>query len=88
MSVAALLMAAGESTRMGSPKPLLLWDGENLIRYQVRQLKEAGANHIVAVLGHGAIHDPVIAGKHHKRITYVQRGVTHFIKADFSDNMA
>lgn len=52
MSIAALLMAAGESTRMGSPKPLLVWDGGTLIEYQVRQLKEAGADHIVVILGH------------------------------------
>src|SRR5688572_6878454 len=52
MSIAALLTAAGESTRMGSPKQLLAWDGGTLIEYQVRQLKEAGADHIVVVLGH------------------------------------
>ncbi len=52
MSIAALLMAAGESTRMGSPKQLLAWDGGTLIEYQVRQLKEAGTDHIVVVLGH------------------------------------
>ncbi|MSQ14343.1 MAG: nucleotidyltransferase family protein [Dehalococcoidia bacterium] len=52
MSIAALLLAAGESTRMGSPKPLLPWNGETLVQYQVRQLRDAGANYIVAVLGH------------------------------------
>lgn len=54
MSIAALLLAAGESTRMGSPKPLLSWEGGTLIEYQVRQLQEAGAHPIIAVLGHAA----------------------------------
>jgi molybdenum cofactor cytidylyltransferase len=53
-SVVALLLAAGESSRMGRPKPLLPWHGEPLIAYQVRQLRCAGAADVVAVLGHEA----------------------------------
>ena len=49
--VRALLFAAGESRRMGSPKPLLPWYGEPLVVYQVRQLREAGAAEVVVVLG-------------------------------------
>lgn len=52
--VAALLLAAGESTRMGSPKPLLAWDGQTLIEYQITELLAAGADEVVAVLGHRA----------------------------------
>jgi len=39
---------------MGSPKPLLDWAGETLIEYQVRQLRHAGVDHVIAVLGHRA----------------------------------
>ena len=39
---------------MGSPKPLLDWAGETLIEYQVRQLRDAGVDHVIAVLGHRA----------------------------------
>lgn len=39
---------------MGSPKPLLDWGGEALIEYQVRQLREAGADPLIVVLGHRA----------------------------------
>lgn len=51
---AAILLAAGESTRMGRSKALLPWDGVPLIAYQVRELRAAGVDDIVVVLGHGA----------------------------------
>lgn len=50
MTVAALLLAAGESTRMGEPKPLLEWQGATLIEYQVEQARQV-ASDIVVVLG-------------------------------------
>jgi molybdenum cofactor cytidylyltransferase len=54
VKVAAILLAAGESTRMGTPKPLLDWFGEALVDYQIRQLREAGCEEVVVVLGHRA----------------------------------
>lgn len=54
MSSAAILLAAGESTRMGRPKALLPWAGTTLIEYQVGQLREAGVSRVVVVLGHEA----------------------------------
>ncbi|MHB1162270.1 MAG: nucleotidyltransferase family protein [Chloroflexota bacterium] len=50
-TVAALLLAAGASSRMGHPKQLLPWMGTTLIAYQVEQLIQAGARPIVVVLG-------------------------------------
>ena len=50
--VSAVLTAAGESTRMGQPKPLLAWRGVTLIEYQVDSLSQAGVSQIVVVLGH------------------------------------
>ncbi len=52
--VSAILSAAGASTRMGRPKPLLPWRGGTLIEFQVRCLLDAGCDEIVAVLGHKA----------------------------------
>ena len=52
--VAAILLAAGESTRMGRPKSLLNWHGQALIEYQVREMLAGGADRVIAVLGHGA----------------------------------
>ncbi|HEY5626090.1 MAG TPA: nucleotidyltransferase family protein [Dehalococcoidia bacterium] len=54
MSVAAILLAAGESRRMGVAKPLLAWRGATLIEYQIAQLHEAGVDDVIAVLGHRA----------------------------------
>ncbi|MGB4861569.1 MAG: nucleotidyltransferase family protein [Tepidiformaceae bacterium] len=52
--ISAILLAAGMSTRMGELKPLLDWDGEPLVCYQVRQLQEAGCDEVIVVLGHKA----------------------------------
>src|SRR3990170_402848 len=54
VTIAALLLAAGESTRMGRLKQLLPWDGEPLVAWQARQLRDGGANDVVVVLGHAA----------------------------------
>ncbi|HEY8490431.1 MAG TPA: nucleotidyltransferase family protein [Dehalococcoidia bacterium] len=51
---AAILLAAGESRRMGQPKALLPWAGRPLITYQIQQLAAAGVERIVVVLGHQA----------------------------------
>ena len=51
--ISAILTAAGESTRMGRPKPLLLWHGVSLIEYQAASLIRAGVAEVVVVLGHG-----------------------------------
>ena len=52
--IAAVLLAAGESTRMGEPKALLPWGAQPLIAHQVSALHEAGYAPLVVVLGHGA----------------------------------
>jgi len=50
----AILLAAGESTRMGRTKALLPWAGAALIEYQVRELRAAGIEDVAVVLGHEA----------------------------------
>lgn len=52
--ISGLILAAGMSTRMGTPKALLDWGGEPLLAYQVNQLKEAGCDEVIVVLGHQA----------------------------------
>jgi molybdenum cofactor cytidylyltransferase len=54
VTIAALLLAAGESTRMGRLKQLLPWEGEPLVAWQARQLRDAGVDEVVVVLGHAA----------------------------------
>ncbi len=53
--ISAVLLAAGESTRMRQPKPLLPWQGKTLLEYQVQALIDAGASEVVVVLGHRAV---------------------------------
>ena len=50
--VSAILTAAGESTRMAQPKPLLPWRGSTLIRCQIDSLLQGGVEEVVVVLGH------------------------------------
>ncbi len=50
--ISSIVLAAGLSTRMGEPKALLDWGGEPLLSYQVRQLKEAGCDEVIVVVGY------------------------------------
>ncbi|MDA0770889.1 MAG: nucleotidyltransferase family protein [Chloroflexi bacterium] len=52
--VSAILQAAGMSTRMGTPKPLLEWHGIPLVEYQIFSLIDAGVDDVLVVLGHNA----------------------------------
>lgn len=52
--VAGVLLAAGESTRMGSNKLLLALDGESLLRRCARRAVAAGLDPVLVVLGHEA----------------------------------
>lgn len=46
--IAAILLAAGNSTRMGRPKPLLEWDGRAFLSHQIGLYRSCGcAPHIV-----------------------------------------
>ena len=49
--IAAILLAAGESTRMGRPKQLLDWKGQPLVAAQTETLLDAGCRPVVVVVG-------------------------------------
>jgi CTP:molybdopterin cytidylyltransferase MocA len=49
---AGVLLAAGESVRMGRPKPLLPWGDTTLVEYQVGEMLGAGLERVIVVLGH------------------------------------
>lgn len=67
---------------MGTPKPLLEWGGETLIEYQARQLREAGVDPLVIVLGHeaervaAALNEPCVVNQRYRdgRATSVRTG--------------
>ena len=50
-SVAAIIVAAGSSSRLGQPKQLILIDGEPLLQRAIRFAQEAGAAPVIVVLG-------------------------------------
>ncbi|MXX93573.1 MAG: nucleotidyltransferase family protein [Chloroflexi bacterium] len=58
MSVEAILLAAGESSRMGKPKALLDWFGESLVNAQICSLIEGGIDRVI-----------VVTGAHHEEIS-------------------
>lgn len=51
-NVSGILLAAGESSRMHTPKGLLDWGGHTLIESQISSLQDAGVSEIIVVLGH------------------------------------
>ena len=69
---AGVLLAAGESSRMGRPKQTLDWLGEPLVVYQTRQLLEVGVGQVVVVLGHeAAVVRPLVEAVEDARLTIV-----------------
>lgn len=50
--ISAILLAAGESTRMGRLKALLPWQDSTLVEYQVESLLGVGVAEVVLVVGH------------------------------------
>ncbi len=53
-SIAAVVLAAGGSTRMGQPKLLLDWRGEPLIHWPVKAALDAGLSPVIVVTGAAA----------------------------------
>lgn len=49
--LAVLILAAGNSSRMGVPKQLLKWKGTNLLQHTINTVSEVDADHIILVLG-------------------------------------
>jgi len=49
-SVHGVILAAGRSSRMGRPKPLLALDGEALVERAVRVLRAGGCSGVIAVV--------------------------------------
>ena len=47
--VPAIVLAAGESSRLGQPKALVQWNGETLVSRAVRLLQEKNCSPIIVV---------------------------------------
>jgi molybdenum cofactor cytidylyltransferase len=54
--LAAVILAAGDSRRMGTPKALLPWGGTTLLEHAIQQARAAQVSDIVVVLGPATQH--------------------------------
>ena len=90
--VFAILLAAGESSRMGQLKALLPWRGVTLLEHQIGSLIAAGVYHVVVVLGHDAnLLKPIVEsadGAHWVLNGDYREGKTTSIKSGMSDLIA
>ncbi len=50
-NISAVVLAAGQSSRLGKPKQLLIWHGTTLLEYTLDCIRESGIEDIVLVLG-------------------------------------
>jgi molybdenum cofactor cytidylyltransferase len=51
MTTSAILLAAGASSRMGEPKPLLSWGDGTLVEWEIAELTRSQVDDIVVVTG-------------------------------------
>ena len=49
--ISAIVLAAGESSRLGKPKQLIPWQGKTLLGYTIQKIRKSGIEDIVLVLG-------------------------------------
>jgi molybdenum cofactor cytidylyltransferase len=81
---AAIVLAAGASSRMGSPKALLAWQGTTLLGHAIRALRAASVEHLVVILGvhHEAIEArvPELADAHVRLNLDEATGRSHSIR--------
>jgi molybdenum cofactor cytidylyltransferase len=54
--ISAIVLAAGESKRMGRSKQMLAWQGKTLLRHVLENLISSTADEIILVLGHEGSH--------------------------------
>jgi len=52
--ISTIILAAGKSSRMKTPKPLLNWGKENLINFQIESLNNSNIEEIIVVIGSNA----------------------------------
>lgn len=53
--IAGIVLAAGSSTRLGTPKQLLEWHGQPLVRWAAQAALDGGLHPVVVVTGSGAV---------------------------------
>ena len=74
-NVGIIILAAGASTRMGSPKQLLFYQGESLINHTIKNAIASICDPVILVLGANAEH--IIAKINQPQITIVKNPDWH-----------
>lgn len=69
--IAAILLAAGRSSRMNYPKPLLEWQGRTLLEHQMDQLAKLPVAEIIVVLGHESDRILEKVSSHDQRVSFI-----------------
>jgi molybdenum cofactor cytidylyltransferase len=72
MGRTAILLAAGKSTRMGSLKGLLPWEGKTLFEHQLMSLEKSLIDEIIVVVGYQAENFMKITKEHSIKTVYNQ----------------
>ena len=81
---AAILLAAGASTRLGNPKQLLPYKGTNLVNHAIRVIEQADLHPVIVVTGaNAALIEEAIIAKHISIVTNYdwQEGIASSIRA-------
>lgn len=84
MSVAAVILAAGNSTRLREPKQLVQLGGERLLERTVRLAREAGLSPIIVVVGARAAEILVQCDLHGVQVVRSERwaeGMSYAVRA-------
>lgn len=84
METAAIILAAGAGTRMKSKKPKVVHEvlGRPLVRWAVEAAKDAGAERVVTVVGHGREQViPLVEGDTTVVVQQAQRGTADAVLA-------
>jgi CTP:molybdopterin cytidylyltransferase MocA len=84
LAIPAIILAAGESRRLGVPKQVIEFQGETLLTRAVRAAREAGARPVLVVLGANA--DRILAATSMKSAVLVmnlgwEEGIASSIRA-------
>lgn len=68
MTVAAIVLAAGASARMGRPKALLPWGDSTLVQHAIQVLDAVAVDHVAVVIGRHAQAIRAAVGEHDRLI--------------------
>lgn len=68
--ISAVILAAGQSARLGEPKQLVPWQGMTLLDFTISVIQKSGIEDMVLVLGASADEIRKTINKHQLRIVY------------------